>query len=71
MARLEQADAAKKSDNKISKGQVRFGLGLQEAEDVELVDVFDTSVGECEDCPSELQECNVQRCVDLCSDIST
>lgn len=46
-------------------------VGLQEAEDVELVNVLDTSVGECENCPSELQECNVQRCVDLCSDIST
>ena len=39
--------------------------GLQEAEDVELVDVFDTGVGECEDGPGELEECNIKRGVDL------
>lgn len=54
MACLEQADADKKSDNKMPKGRWRSGLVLQEAEDVELVNVFDTSVGEREDCPSEL-----------------
>lgn len=39
--------------------------GLQEAEYVELVNIFDTGVGECEDGPGELEECNIQRSVDL------
>ena len=65
MARLEQANAAKKSEDK--RCEKNWRLGSQEAEDIELVDIFDTSVRKREDGPSELQECDIQRSIDLAS----
>lgn len=67
MTRLEQTHAVRKSDKVLGhKNKCKAGQGgLQEAEDVELVNVLDTSVGKGEYGPGKLQECNVQGGVDL------
>lgn len=69
MASLEQPNAAKRSDDTFSEMELKIKVEccLQEPKDVELIDIFDTGVGECEDCPSELEEGDVQRSVDLFS----
>ena len=39
---------------------------VQEAEDIELIDVLDTGVGKSENSPSQLEKRDIKRNVDLC-----